>query len=305
MNLKLLRDLCEIHAPSGNESPMKDFLIRYLNKHAVKWKVMPEIIHGPDFQDCLLLKFGKPRTAVFAHIDTVGFTVRYANQLVPIGSPDAAPGTTLVGRDSLGPIECELVFDEDHHARYKYGRALDRGTDLTFRVEFRSSASFVESASLDNRIGVYNALRVAESVSDGVICFSCGEEHGGGSASFLMRHVYETWGVRQALISDVTWATDGIKHGEGVVISLRDRSIPRKLYVEKIVDLARTHRIPHQFEVEGVGSSDGRELQQSPYPVDWCFVGVPQSYTHSPAEKVNKKDLKNMIALYTRLMEKL
>ena len=64
-------------------------------------------------------------------------------------------------------------------------------------------------------------------------------------------------------------------------------------------------RISFQLEVEGAGSSDGRELQLSPYPFDWCFVGVPEDNVHSPDEIVHKDDIKSMLALYQELLEKL
>jgi putative aminopeptidase FrvX len=111
--------------------------------------------------------------------------------------------------------------------------------------------------------------------------------------------------VKQALISDITWITEGVRHGEGVVISMRDRSIPRRTYVNKIIQLAKESGIPFQLEVEGSGGSDGKELQSSPYPYDWCFIGAGESNVHSPDEKVHKKDIEGMVALYKYLMDKL
>ena len=55
---------------------------------------------------------------------------------------------------------------------------------------------------LDNRLGLYNALCVAEDLQDGVIVFSTYEEHGGGSVPFLTRYVNERFNIGQALISD-------------------------------------------------------------------------------------------------------
>src|SRR5258708_27038236 len=126
--MQLLKKLCELHAASGDEGPMKEFLLAYVKREKKKWNVQPEIIEGEEFQDCLILKFGKPRTAIFAHMDTVGFTVRYFNQLLTIGSPDAEMGAKLVGHDSKGSIECELEYDKENHAFYKFSRAIDRGT---------------------------------------------------------------------------------------------------------------------------------------------------------------------------------
>jgi len=303
--MKLLKQLCEVHAPSGEEWRMTEFLLNYIRKEKKNWKVEPDIYHGDMFQDCIVLKFGKPRTAIFAHIDSVGFTVRYFNQLLPIGSPDAPMGTKLVGQDSLGEIECELEYDKEDHAFYKFGRQVDRGTSLTYKVNFRETKTHIESAYLDNRLGVYNALKVAEKLKDGVIVFSCWEEHGGGSVPYLAKFIHEKWGIIQALVSDITWVSDGVDHGKGVVISMRDRNLPRRSFVDKIISIATKRNIDFQLEVEGVGSSDGRELQLSPYAIDWCFVGAPEYKAHTPDEKVHKHDIDCMIALYQYLMKDL
>lgn len=303
--MKLLKQLCAVHAPSGEEETMTDFLLTYIEKQKAGWKVKPEIYYGDALQDCVVLKFGNPRTAVFAHMDSVGFTVRYGNQLLPIGSPDAEPGTLLVGKDSLGPIECTLEYDQDNHALYSFARPLDRGTTLTYKADFRESKSAVESAYLDNRLGIYTALKVAETMQHGVIAFTCWEEHGGGSVPVLAKFIYEKWAVRQALIADITWVTDGVHPGKGVAISLRDRNIPRRAFVNRVIDIARKRKINFQLEVEGMGSSDGRELQLSPYPYDWCFVGAPQERPHSPHEKVDKRDIQSMVDLYGWLMNDL
>jgi len=303
--MKLLKELCEVHAPSGHEGPMKDFLLHYVEKEKSKWTVQPKVIVGEDFQDCIILKFGKPRTAIFAHMDTVGFMVRYFNQLLSMGSPNADAGTKLIGHDALGPIMCELEFDKENHAFYKFGRQIERGTCLTYKIDFRESKNFIESAYLDNRLGIYNALKTAETLRDGVIIFTCWEEHGGGSVPYLAQYVWQKWGVRQALVSDITWVSDGVEHGKGVVISLRDRSIPRKKFIDRIISLAQKHNIPFQLEVEGSGSSDGGELQRTATPFDWCFVGAPEQNAHTPHEKVHKKDIQSMIELYSLLMKKL
>lgn len=303
--MELLKELCAIHAPSGEERPIAKFLLDYIAKNKGTWKTQPDIFQGDDLQDCIILKFGKPRTAVFAHMDTVGFTVRYVNQLVPIGSPDAEAGTVLVGEDSLGPIQCTLDFDAENHALYKFPRAIDRGTTLTYLSNFTDSKTYIESPYIDNRLGIYVALRVAEHLEDGVIVFSCWEEHGGGSVPYLAKFIYDRWGIKQALIADITWITDGVVPMKGVAISMRDRNIPRRSYVNRIISIARQHGINFQLEVEGLGSSDGRELQQSPYPFDWCFVGAPQENPHTPKEKVYKQDIQSMIDLYHVLMREL
>lgn len=304
LDFDLLKELCQVHAPSGNEVAMKEFLLEYIEKHKSNWRLKPEIIQGNQFQDCLILKFGNPRTAILAHIDSIGFTVRYQDQLVPIGGPKAETGYTLVGEDALGPIECELV-ENDGDIHYKFARGIQRGTELVFKSDFRETENYVQSCYLDNRLGVYNALKVAETLEDGLIVFSCWEEHGGGSVSYLAKYMAEELGVLQALISDITWVTEGVVHGEGVAISMRDRSVPRRSFVNKIIALAEESGVPYQLEVEGAGGSDGKELQSSPYPFDWCFVGAPEDNVHSPDEIVHKDDIVSMLQLYSFLMKNL
>ncbi|WP_017732793.1 M20/M25/M40 family metallo-hydrolase [Nafulsella turpanensis] len=302
--MQLLQQLCSLHAPCGEEARVKEFILEYVQAHSKEWKVQPNILAGDNLQDCLLLVFGKPRTAVFAHMDSIGFTVRYQNQLVPIGGPHAETGYRLTGHDSLGPIDCELI-EEGGQLSYKFARGIDRGTSLVFKSNFRNTKEYVQSCYLDNRLGVYNALKLCETLEDGIIAFSCWEEHGGGSVPYLAKLIYEEYGVRQALVSDITWVTEGVDHGQGVVISMRDRNIPRRSYINKIIQLAEESGVDFQLEVEGAGSSDGRELQHSPYPFDWCFIGAPEDNVHSPDEKVHKHDISSMLALYQYLMKHL
>jgi len=303
--MKLLEQLCSLHAPSGEELPMKEFLLKHIKKVSKKWQTQPQIIDKEELGDCFILKFGKPRTAIFVHMDSIGFTVRYFNQLLTIGSPDAENGTRLVGRDPVGPIECTVELDDDQHAFYKFGRQIARGTSLTYKVDYRETEDYIESAYLDDRLGIYVVLQVAEKLKNGLIVFTCWEEHGGGSVSFLADYIFRKWKVRQALIADVTWATDGVAIGKGVAISMRDRNIPRRAYIENIVRIAEENGIIYQREVEASGSSDGGELQRSSAPFDWCFIGPPSEQPHTPNEKVHKSDIEQMIRLYHVLMKEL
>lgn len=304
--MKLLNTLCLIAAPSGNEAPLTRYLLEYIEHHQSSWQVQPTLLAGDEWQDCIMLIFGTPRTAVFAHIDSIGFTVRYGQQLVRIGGPVVEAGSRLVGRDTQGEIDCTLTIDEETgEIGYEFTREIERGTELTFYCDFRETETTVQSCYLDNRLGVWNALRLCETLENGIIAFSCWEEHGGGSVAYLAKYIQKTYGVRQALISDITWATEGVQLGQGVVISLRDSLIPRRAYVDRIRRIAETSDIPHQLEVEGSGGSDAKELQHGAQPWDWCFVGAPEDNVHSPDEIVDKRDINSMLALYRVLMQEL
>jgi len=306
---QLLKEMCSVRATSGDESKMTEFLLKYIKRNSSAWKVKPVIYSGDNFQESIILVFGKPTTAIYAHIDSIGFTVRYGKQLVKIGGPQLMDGTRLVGNDSKGKIDCELMVIEHESGRksleYIYKREIERGTCLSFKPKWRENRNFVQCCYMDNRLGVWNALKVAETLENGAIVFSTYEEHAGGAAQFAGRFLYEKYNIRQALISDITWVTEGVKHGKGVAISMRDSGIPRRKYLNQIIALAKKSGVDFQLEVESSGGSDGQALQASSYPIDWVFIGAPEENVHTADEMVHKKDIRSMVELYKYLMKHL
>lgn len=303
--MELLKQLTEVRAAASDEGAMKDFLMKYINENASNWKEQPQIIEGRQFQDCLIVVFGQPRTAIYAHMDSIGFSTGYDKELIKIGGPRLIDGMELVGSDSQGEIETELMVietDEGRSIQYVLDREIDRGTILTFKPNFRETSEYIQSPYMDNRLGVWNALKVAETMENGAIVFGTYEEHGGNTVANCARFLMEEYGVYQALISDITWVTNGVGHGGGVAISMRDSGLPRRSYLDRIIELANASGVSYQLEVESAGGSDGGVLQKSSLPIDWCFIGAAEDNVHTPDEKVFKKDIVSMLALYQYLM---
>lgn len=301
--MELLQALTKVHSPSGSEAPIKAFLLNYIETHKDSWKAVPTVIKD-NIQDNIILIFGKPTTAVYAHTDSIGFMVAYNNHLSKIGGPDTSSNWLLVGQDSKGPVEGTLMADEET-LKLQCNRKVDRGTTLTFAPDYNETENYIQSPYMDNRLGVYNALKLCETLENGAVVFSTFEEHKGGAAQFLAGKLYQEYGIMQSLISDITWVTDGVEHGKGVAISLKDSTVPRRAFTDKICALARESGIPYQIEVEHGGGSDGTAIQMAPYPIDWCFIGAAESHVHSPLEKVHKDDIESMTNLYRYLMEHL
>lgn len=307
--MKLLEKLINVRGASSDESTIKEFIKQHVIENQHLWKVKPKIFEGESFQDNLILVFGNPKTAIFAHTDTIGFSTAYDKNLYKIGGPRTIDSYELVGSDSKGEIEAELMVIEDSKGnsflKYVFERECDRATILTFKPNFRENDLFIQSPYLDNRLGVWNALKVAETIENGAIVFSTYEEHGGNSVGYCGKFLFEKYGLRQALISDITWVTDGIVHGGGVAISMRDSGLPRRKFLNQIIDLAKESGIKFQLEVESSGGSDGTMLQKTDQPFDWVFIGAPEDYVHSPNEKVYKFDIMCMVEMYRFLMRKL
>jgi putative aminopeptidase FrvX len=310
---ELLQQLSKIHAPSGSELAVRDFLIDFTNSNKGKWVTQPTLVYGEDFQDCLILIFGKPTTAIYAHMDSVGYSVGYDNELLKIGGPQAKAKTLLIGEDSIGKIEGKLDFEIEEESDERkivktkiiFDRTIDRGTTLTYKPNWIETDSHIQNCYLDDRLGIWNALKVAETLEHGAIVFSAWEEIGGGSVGYLAKYLYENYQIRQSLISDITWVTNGVKDGNGVAISMRDSGIPRRAYIDKIIELTKASGVTYQLEVESAGGSDGNALQKSPYPIDWCFIGAPEDNVHEPTERVHKDDIEAMLQLYSYLMKHL
>ena len=308
-NSQLLQDLISVQGLASDESRIKSFIKEYVLKNSAGWKSKPHIIDGLGFQDALILVFGNPITAVYAHIDTIGYSVGYENELIRVGGPKNIDGTILVGNDSQGTVEGELMIFENEYNQERiqlsHERIIDRGTLLSFKPDFKETKEYVQSPYLDNRLGVYVALQLAETMENGAIVFSTYEEHGGNSVGACAKYLMNNYDVFQALICDITWVTPGVVHKGGVAISMRDSMLPRRKYLNKIISIANDSGIKYQLEVESAGGSDGSVLQKSDLPIDWCFIGAPEDNVHTPKEKVYKKDIESMIELYRVLMNQL
>ena len=264
--MNLLKKLIEIQGTSGDELKIRDFIIDYVKSNSSNWKSQPELHFGDYLQDTLILTFGKPKTVIFAHTDTIGYTVGYNNELIKIGGPRVIDGTLLVGDDKHGAIETEImvVDHEDNSVDIKCvsERVFERGTALSYKPNFRETDDYIQSPYMDNRLGVWVALEVAKTLENGAIAFSTYEEHGGNAVGFMAKYLQDKFNIRQALIADITWVTDGVKHGQGVAISLRDKGIPRKAYIKRIVEIAQKSKVKYQLEVESAGGSDGTMMQK-------------------------------------------
>lgn len=302
--MELLKQLCEIHAPSGEEFRVRDFIIDYVQKNGENWVQKPQLFYGDNFQDCLLMVFGEPRCAAMAHMDSIGFTAAYNNELIPIGSPAVNESSQI--RDEVGRI-VDIYFDNtDKQWKLKSDLTLETGSTWTWRPGFKATSDFINSPFLDNRLGIYTLLQIAPKIKDAIIAFSTYEEmSNGGKAGFLARVMYSKWDIRKILIADITWVTPFVKTGEGAAISLRDVGIPRKKFRDHIIQLADESGISYQFEVEKAGGSDGTIIGASDYPIDWIFIGAPEKNPHGHIETVHRNDIESMIRLYAYLCERL
>jgi putative aminopeptidase FrvX len=310
LNCNLLKKLTNIHAPSGEEDRILSFLVKYINTHKKKWKRQPKVLYGGKYRNNIILVFGRPRVALFSHIDSVGFMVTYDNKLTKIGGPKFKSGVKLTGYDHKGLVKAKAYTKSNKKRKnkkitYTSSHPIDVGTNLTYTPNWRETVSTVQNGSLDDRLGSFIALKLAETLENGVLVFTESEETGGGDIEFISNMLYKKYNIRRALISDIIPASKHVKLGKGAVVSYRDQNIPRRVFVKEVENIIKETGYKYQIEVADKGGTDAGGLISSPTPFDWCQVATPILNYHSPNEKANKLDIMETIKIYRALMRKL
>ena len=293
--LDTLWDLLSLDSPSGDEGPVADWLEHWV-AHTLPDARLERL------GDTVLVRRGaKPTVAVFAHSDTTGWTLGYDKQLIPIGDPSGKVGDHLrpAGRPDSGNT---LIRSADGVWKLKGKMDALPGSNWVYSDPAAQKSGEVQGPYLDNRGGVWAALTALIHCPEICAAFTTGEEESGGGAIVCARRLYETDGITQALIADLTWHTKHVKCGGGAAISLRDNSLPRRRYLARVLALAEESGLPFQREIESSGGSDGGAIGRSGVPMDWVFVGAPEKAPHTAKERVQIADLQSMATMFVYLV---
>jgi putative aminopeptidase FrvX len=292
--MELLLEIQSIPGPSGDEGRIADSVEAQCRR-----------VSGTTVTRCgdlILAVRGRPRVAVFAHLDTIGFTQGYQRDLIPIGGPHVE-GDEAIREVASGAEARVKIRQRDDRPQWRVsGKAGAPGSRWVYAAPLVVKKNKIIGPYLDNRAGVWNGLRTLQRCSDVAVLFTPGEEHSGRGALIGARLIYQELGIQRALISDITWHTGGIKNGKGPAISLRDRYVPRQRFLDEVIAAAEASRVPFQREVESGGASDGAAVERSTFPIDWVFIGAPQKHSHTPKEECLVSDLEGMSDLYAHLI---
>ena len=171
----------------------------------------------------------------------------------------------------------------------------------------------ISGKALDNRAGCCCLIKTLELLKgDDLNCglsvvFSSMEEIGGQGAKTAAYGVSPT----HAIVVDVSYAhtPDSPREkcglaGSGPMIGFspvlsRDMS-------DKLVTIAKSHEIPHQFEA--MGSSTGTNadhIATTRLGVHTALVSIPIKYMHSPTEVVDPQDVDNSAELIAALVREI
>lgn len=341
----LLEALCSIPAVAGHEDSMVSFIherYRRLTDHVSVDGIGNVIARLGEHDD-------GPRVMLFAHMDQVGLCVKRIssdgfigidriggiNRKVLVGrevlvhteNGDAVPGTTGVMAHHLTPEANrftvpdlpDLYVDIGATSRQEVEvQGIRIGDSITFDAPYRRlGTSRVRAQSLDDRVGMYIVLKVAEELARAP----------GPNTVYAVTTVQEEFNVRgsepaaraidpdAAICVDITIPADtpdiaGANdialgggptmrlmsfHGRGTLGGL----IPNPGLRDILQASANRLEIPLQREASTGGLTDASFLQLLHAGIPSIDVGVPCRYTHTPVEVIDTNDVDRAIRLFS------
>ena len=325
MNLQLLAQLSNAFGPSGFEDDVQDIICRKLQSLNVPFQKnrLGNIIVK------LTSKENKPTILLDAHMDEVGFIIKYiykngflkletvggitpnalANKLVKLKSDDGKfiPGITTSIPPHLGKEQTVTDFYIDIGARNAEEIAQQNiriGTpgivDFTFT---QLNPVRCLGKAMDDRIGCYMLLALIEELADHApkninlaFSFSVQEEVGLRGIESTINEVNPDYflAIEGTVCADLPGVPEDnhITHiDQGPVITVMDkRSITPPKMVSWAIESARKNKIPYQFKTPAVGGTNTGVAQQMKHGIPSIAIATPCRYIHSQAAMFNPED---------------
>lgn len=324
--------LVETPSPSGFETRCQNIFKKYASEYA-------EHVYEDKFGNVIAHKSNsdKPKLMISAHIDEIGFMVKYIDDegflyLVPIGGIDTMllPGSRLavhhnensflgiVGRKPihlLNESERQKVIFEDlwldcgftnrKHAQL----SVSVGDPVTFTTEpVYMSDNYMVSRSADNKVGCAIMMEVMKRLKDlntnyDIYYVSTRQEEiglrGSITAAASIKPDY-------AIVIDATHATDypSVKttlYGEIALGKGASVSISpdtdEGFRVEFICNIQKGTH-PYQLEVHpNASGTESRAIQLQQGGIKTLNISYPVRYMHSASEIVSSDDVKSVIEI--------
>ncbi|MBE7010408.1 MAG: M42 family metallopeptidase [Ruminococcaceae bacterium] len=321
----LLKNLCEITAPSGCENRLHDVIRAAIQDYV-------DEIQVDSMGNLIAHKKGDGKKLMFcAHTDEIGLIVTafskeggvYVSALGGI-SPHAAlyqrvqftGGATgvLVPDGKLEDITKNLTVqnmyvDIGASSEEEAEATVSLGESAGFIGSFIMQGDTVVSKALDDRVGclimIETIRRLKENHHDLYFVFTAAEELGLRGAKAVASTVCPDY----AVAIDVTKTGDipstgkmAVEMGKGVAIKIKDSSfLAHPLIKNKMKEICQRDNIPYQLEVLDRGGTDAGAIHTTCGGVPSGCISIPTRYIHSPGEMVHKQDIESAICLATAL----
>lgn len=334
-----LRTLTEINAVTGHEQAIR----RVLLEETRAMGLTPSIDR---MGNVVVVKEGtgpapRKRVMISAHMDEVGLLVVSATEdgflrVIPAGGVDPRviiSKRVLVGDDNIPgiigamAIHLQSAADRKHVLGYneiyvdigakdkaEAEKKAPKGTYISFDTDYVAYGDgYACGKAFDDRVGVYNLLRILEEdyPVDVIAVFASEEEvgcRGAKGAAFAqepdMGIVLE--GTTCNDLGDVPEPQQVCKTGEGVAVSFMDgASIGNRGLFNKALTVGREQGIPCQVKGSVTGGNEGGVIQRAREGVPTVVLSVPCRYIHSPSTVVKLCDVESQLNLTKALLRAL
>ncbi len=338
INVKLLKEICEVAGAPGHEQRVREIVLRETKK-------LCDDISIDNMGNVIAFKKGKTekRVMIAAHMDEIGFIVTHIDEqgflrFVPLGGFDPKTLTAqrvivhgkkdVIGVMGSKPIHMmtaaereKVVPISDYFidlglSKKDVDKIISVGDTVTRQRELIEMGNCVNCKSIDNRVSVFiliETLRELKKSDCNVYAvFTVQEEVGirGASVAALKIQPDFGFGLDTTIAFDVPGAKPNeviTKLGEGAAIKIMDSSTICDYRMVKYMKLvAAKHKIKYQLELLPAGGTDTAAIQRmTPGGAISGAVSIPTRHIHQVIEMADKTDISSAIALLKNCIQDL
>ncbi|MBO8127339.1 MAG: M42 family metallopeptidase [Firmicutes bacterium] len=316
---EILTKLTRLYGPSGHEEFVRDAIKEMVEPHC------DEVIVDPLGNLIAHKKGSGPKLMLAAHMDEIGVMVTDIDKegflrFTKVGgvSPHQLLGQRVVFKngtfgvfgheklDDIKDLKFEKMFiDIGATSREEAEEKVSLGDVAVFDRDLVEAGDRWIAKGLDDRAGCAVLIKVLQELSsspnDIYAVFTVQEEVGTRGAKTSAYSIEPDLGlaVDVTLVGDTPKApTNAVALGKGPTIKVKDALVLAHPQVkESLVEVAKSHGIPYQFEILDNGGTDAGPIHLTKSGVKSGGVSIPCRYVHSPTEMVSKTDMDNAVKL--------
>lgn len=338
INVKLLKEICEVAGAPGHEQRVREIVLREIKKLADKISI-------DNMGSITAFKKGKKskKVMIAAHMDEIGFMVTHIDddgflRFTPLGGFDPKTLTAqrvkvhgkkdIIGVMGSKPIHVMTAAEREKVVpitdyfidlgmnKKEVEKIVTVGDTITRERELIEMGNCVNCKSIDNRVSVFILIEMLRELKsspyDVYAVFTVQEEVGlrGANASALQIQPDFGFGLDTTIAFDVPGAAKHemiTKLGHGAAIKIMDAStICDYRMVKYMKQTAEKHKIKYQTEILTAGGTDTAGIQRmTPGGSISGAVSIPTRHIHQVIEMADKSDIRASIDLLKNCIQDL
>ena len=339
INVPLLKQICEIAGPPGNEKQVRDFVVQLVGP-------LVDEIKSDNMGNVIAVKKSKSnpggkKIMVAAHMDEIGFIVTHiddkgfvrfhtlggfdpktltAQRVIVHGSKDlvgvmgSKPIHVMTAEEKTKLPQTTDFFIDLGMSKEEVEKFVSVGDTITRERELIEMGNCVNCKSIDNRVAVFILIETLKVLNDPAYdvyaTFTVQEEVGLRGANVAAHGINPDFGI--ALDTTVAYDVPGAQPhekitelGKGAAIKIMDAStICDYRMVAYMKKTAEKHQIKWQPEILTAGGTDTAGVQRmGKQGAIAGAISIPTRHLHQVIEMANKEDISNSIQLLKACLE--